>query len=97
LLAARERPTLLRGALGQAREEREHALEIGPDGRAVFAREGPELEILQHGHPREDPASLRRLGDAEPHDAVGRERVETLAAEGDAAAARTGGAQDGPQ
>src|SRR4029453_19547560 len=87
LLAARERAALLRDALAQTGEQREHALEVGGDGGAIGAREGAHLEVLEHGHAREDPPAFRRLGDAQSHDAIGGEPVEALAVEGAGAAA----------
>ena len=95
LLAAGQRAALLRDALAQPREEREHALEIGrrSPSRSVRAK-APSSRFSQHGHAREDPAALRRLGDAEPHDAIGGQRVDALAVEGDGAAPRPHGAED---
>ena len=81
----------------QAREQGEHALEVGRDRRAVRPREGAELQVLEHRHPREDPPALRRLRDAQADDAVGRERVEAVAVETHATAARPHGAEDGPE
>src|SRR5712691_2652980 len=97
LLAARERSPLLRGTLTQAREERERALEVGRDRLTVPPREGAELQVLEHGHPREDPPAFRRLRDPQAHDAVGRERVQALAVEAHGAPAGPHGAEDRPQ
>ena len=70
LLAAGERPRLLALALGEAREEVEDAVEILVDVAALLALVGAHLEVLEHGHPREDAAALRRLRDAHAHDLV---------------------------
>ena len=81
LLAAGERAALLLQAVAEPREEREHVLEVPGNRFAVGAREGPQLEVLEHGHRREDPAALGGLGDAEPGDAVGGHPVDPPAAE----------------
>src|SRR2546425_12732314 len=60
LLAARERAALLRRTLAQTREEREQALEARRHPLTIRSYEGPELQVLEHGHPREDPPALRR-------------------------------------
>ena len=77
LLAAGQRAALLRDALAQAREEREHALEVGArcrrgrPGRRRRAR-GSRARVIR-GKMRRPSGDWR---DAEPHDAVGRQRVQ---------------------
>ena len=97
LLAPGQRAALLGGALAQAREQREHALEVGRDRVAVGAGEGAHLQVLEHGHAREDPATLRRLRDPQAHDAVGGEAVEALPVEDHGAPARPHRAEDGAE
>ena len=58
-------------ALLEAREEREHALEILGKMRG-FGGRGSHLQILEHAHAREDAAPLRRLRDPQMRDLVGR-------------------------
>src|SRR5204863_2495492 len=67
------------------------------DRRTVRPREGAELEVLEHGHPRKDPPALRRLCDPQAYDAVRGERVELVAVEAHGAVARPRGAEDRPQ
>jgi hypothetical protein len=77
-----------------SRRSREHPLEVGGDAVAVGPHEGPQLEVLEHRHAREDATALGRLGDPEAHDAIGGEPVETMAIEGHAAAPGGNGTQD---
>ena len=88
LLAARHRPGLLRLPLGQAREQMEDALEILLQPALVLALERAHLEVLEHGHPREQLPPLGRLGDAAGDDVVRGVVGDVLAAEPDLAAAR---------
>ena len=87
LLAAGHRPRLLRLALGQAGEEREHAVEVLLQAGLGLALEGAHLEVLEHRHPREELAALRGLRDAAGDDVVRRVVGDVLAAEADPAAA----------
>src|SRR5262249_36592178 len=75
LLASGERAALLGEALAQSRKEAQHPLHILRDGRAIGAREGAQLQVLAHGHGREDMPPLRRLRDAEAGDAMGRHPI----------------------
>src|SRR3954451_18865009 len=72
LLAAGHRPGRLRRPLLQPREQRVDPVEVLGGGRlAVLARVRAHLQVLQHGHPREDAPSLGSLGDAELDPLVG--------------------------
>ena len=73
LLATAERPGDLVLALLEAREQGERPLDPFRDGGLVLDDEGAHLEVLGHGQPGEDPASLRDLDDALGHDLVGRD------------------------
>ena len=81
LLAAGHRPRLLGLALGEAREEREDAVDVLLHPRLVLALEGAHLEVLEHGHPREELAALGRLRDAAADDVVRGGVRDVLAAE----------------
>src|SRR3954453_1103842 len=70
LLSARQRPRLLRSALLQPWEERVDVLDVILDRRAVVALERPHLQVLAHGHSREQAAALGRLRDAHLDDLV---------------------------
>ncbi len=59
LLAAGHRARLLLAPLVQAREELEDALDVGLEVLPVGALERAHLEVLAHGHAREDAAALR--------------------------------------
>src|SRR5204863_1043103 len=87
LLAARERAAALVRPLLQAREEREHAREIGLKAGWVGDRSA-HLQILEHGHAHEDAAALRRLRNLETRDVVGREARDVAAGEGNGALPR---------
>ena len=89
LLAARQRPRALSCALGQSREQGEHAV------LCPVAAAGGGDQILAHGEGGEDLPSLRHQPDAGPRDAVGRQPVEALSVQRDRAPARRGEAQDG--
>jgi len=52
------------------------------------------LQVLEHGHAREDAAALGRLRDAQPRDLVGREPRNVAAVEYDRAFARARIAED---
>ena len=95
LLAAGQRAALLLQALAQPREEREHALEVGRRCRPVGCRaKAPSSRFSStviRGKIRRPSGDWR---DAEPHDAVGGQRVDALAVEGDGAAPRPHGAED---
>src|SRR5438034_6935458 len=91
--------TTLRTILGTVRPRRGTVRFNGQrlDTLTVPPREGAELQVLEHGHPREDPPAFRRLRDPQAHDAVGRERVQALAVEAHGAPAGPHGAEDRPQ
>src|SRR5262249_13207027 len=73
--------------LAQAREEREHAREIGLEMRRV-GDGGAHLQIFEHGHAHEDTPALRRLRDLQPRYLVGRKLRDVAAGERDGARAR---------
>ena len=65
LLAARQRPRELTAPLARSRGNRsEHALERLGAARAGRRRARRQLEVLQHGHRREELAALRHVRDA---------------------------------
>ncbi len=72
LLAARQRAGLLPVAFAKAGEIAEDALDVGGDFRPVAARHGAELKIFLDGEAHEGAAAFRHVGDAEPHDVLGR-------------------------
>jgi hypothetical protein len=80
LLAAGQRAAALTDALFQAREQGEHALQIGfvfarlADGRA-------HLQVFEHSHARENAAALRRLRELEPRDLMRRHARDVAAVE----------------
>ena len=88
LLAAGHRPRLLLLPLGQAREELEDAVDVLLEVRLVGALERAHLEVLEHGHAREEAPPLRRLRDSHLHDRVRGRVGDVLAAEADRALAR---------
>ena len=59
----------------QAREQREHALEIALEIAPASAVVGAHLQVFQHRHAREDAPALRRLRDA----AAARSRASAVA------------------
>src|SRR6185437_12612970 len=56
------------------------------DAGPVTALERPHLQVLEHGHAREQPPPLRRLADSHPYDVVRRRADDVLAVEENAAA-----------
>jgi hypothetical protein len=58
LLAAAHRAGELLGTLLQAREDREHLVDVGVDLGLVVAREGAHLQVLGDGHAREGAATF---------------------------------------
>ena len=72
LLAARHRPGLLRPTLVQTREQLEDAVHVLLEVLPVRALERAHLEVLGHGHPREQPPPLGALGDPALDDLVRR-------------------------
>ena len=94
LLAARERPGELPAALGQEREEREHALERLPPQAPALGAARAQLEVLEHGHRGEELAALRHVGDPARHDGRGRQPADPPALELDGAAAQREEAAD---
>src|SRR4051794_24811160 len=97
LLAARHRPALLALALLQAREQGVHAVEVLADALRVAARERAHLEVLEHGHAREDPPALGRLRDPDLGHGVARQALDLRAVEHDPSGARRHDAGDRPQ
>src|SRR5262249_43918780 len=97
LLAAGHGPALLLLALLEAREQRVDAIDVLADRLRVLAREGAHLEVLQHGHAREDAAPLRRVGDADRGDGVTGHRLDLAPLEHDPPAARRDDARDRAQ
>ena len=83
LLAARERAGLLRLALLEPREQAVRAIEVLGDAVGVRALVGAELEVLAHGHAREQAPALGALRDAELDDVVRRTAGDVVAREGD--------------
>src|SRR4029450_11350579 len=88
LLAARERLARLLDALAQAREMMKHLVEPPATdlGGSIRGGREPELQILPHGEPREDPAVLGDEAAAEPGDLVRRAPGQIDALELDRAA-----------
>jgi len=67
LLAARQRAAVLPLPLLQDREQPEDPGEILVEaGRVGGSR--PDLQVFEHGHPREDSPPFRHLGDPAPDD-----------------------------
>ena len=66
LLAARERAGELLAPLLDAREQAVHPLQIIVQILAIAARVGAHLEVLEHGHAREQPPRLGHRCNAEP-------------------------------
>ena len=97
LLTTRQRAGLLELALAQAREQLVDPRVLGREGAAVLARERPHLQVLLDVHPREHPAALGALADAERHDLVRLAAVDPLAAQPDLALARSEEAGDRAQ
>ena len=85
LLAPAERSGHLLAALGEDRQQLEHALErllpVRPRRRQV----GAELEILEHGHERKQASALGNEHDRPLHPFVGRQPVDPFAVEPDLA------------
>src|SRR6478736_2274950 len=69
-------------------KQRVDPFEVAAELRAVTALEGAHLEVLEHGHAREELAALGRLRDAEPNDVVRRLAGDVLATKHDRAAPR---------
>ena len=97
LLAAGKRPRHLPGALAQDREELEDPLPCGGHGGPVALGHRPETEVVGDGEAREHAASLRGQREAALDDSLGREPLDLLAAEANAAAGRGHEARDGVQ
>ena len=85
LLAARHRAARLGAPFAKAREQLEDTLEVRLVGRglAVASRVGAHVEVLDHGHAREDAATFGRLADAELDALVRRHRGDVVAVEHD--------------
>ena len=93
LLAARERAAALLQALLQAREQGADPLEILVEmGQPVHGR--AHLQVLEHGHAREDAPPFRGLGDRQARDLVGRHLGDVPPRIGDRALARARVAED---
>ena len=75
-------------ALGQSREEVEHAVHIRLELAPVLPLERTHLEVLGHRHAREELSPLRRLRDAELHDLMRRIVRDVPSAKRDGSAAR---------
>src|SRR6266536_59338 len=95
LLAAGQRAGLLRQPLAEYREQLEHACAILGDAGRVVAQERAEVEVLRHGHAREDPAPLGRLADTPLDDLVAVQSVDLASLELDLTAARAQQPRDG--
>ncbi len=93
LLAPRERAAALLDALLEAGKQRKDALDIG---REVAGAGGgrAHLQILHHGHAREDAPALGRLRDPQARDLVGGQLRDVAAAERDRALAGARIAED---
>src|SRR6478736_2080657 len=85
LLATGERSRALLLSFRESGKERVDPLEVAAELRAVTALEGAHLEVLEHGHAREEFAALGRLRDAEPNDVVRRLAGDVLATKDDRA------------
>src|SRR3989442_3267512 len=96
LLAARQGAGQLTLALAQAREEREDHLERVGATRAI-RRAAAELEVVAHGHRREELTALRHVSDAARDDLRRPETVEPRAVELDAPGAHRQEPADRPQ
>ncbi len=68
LLTPGQRARQLLLAFLKPRKEPEHALEALRPATPPAAGGGAELQVVQHGHGREELAALRHMGDAAPHD-----------------------------
>src|SRR5712692_2732069 len=88
LLAAREGAPELPEPLLQAREVMEDALEVLWPRALPAADIGAHLQVLEHGHLREDAPPLRALGYASLEHGMRGPAVETLAQKADAAGGR---------
>jgi hypothetical protein len=77
---------VLADALGQAREAREHALDVGADPGAVAPAKGPGHEVLAHRERREHEAVFRHQRQAPGHDLRRSPAHQLLALEEDRAA-----------
>src|SRR5438045_3004845 len=89
-------PAALAAAPLEDREQPEDLGDVRLEMRRV-GQAGAELQVLEHRHARKDAPALRRLGDAAPHDLVGRQASDVLALEQDGALARLRAAADGHQ
>ena len=87
LLATRQCAAALGAAVGEPREQRENALEVGHEMSLVGHRRA-DLQVFEHGHARKNPAAFGRLRDAELGDLVRRQRSDIAAGEADAAVVR---------
>src|SRR5262245_12072352 len=65
LLAAGQRAAGLLAPLGEAGEQRVHPIEVGADRHGVPTDIGTHLEVLEHGHAREDATAFGCLADPE--------------------------------
>ena len=102
LFAAGQISGHLLAPLGEAWEQRHHAVVGGGDGGPVAVGEPARGEVLVDGHLGEDPASLHHLLDPAAHDGGGVEPVDALAVErhralGDLAVVDVEEAGDRPQ
>ena len=79
LLAAGQRAAALVQALLQAREQGEDLLDVLRRTSAPLAGHRTHLQVLEHGHAREDAPALGRLADAEIDDVVGGEPGDVAA------------------
>ena len=70
-------PPFWRQALPQPREQHQRLLHVLGALRGG-AREATHLEVLEHRHPREDPATFRRMADARADQRVGRRVGDVL-------------------
>jgi len=72
LLAAGKRAGLLGNAGSSGPGIVVHPLDVGNHAGAVLAGDRAKLQVLFHRHGSESAAALRHVGDAEPHDVLGR-------------------------
>ena len=85
LLAAAERARHLGAALGQHRQQLVDLIERRAPRRARGRRIGADLEVLQHGHEREQPPPLGHQHQPVQDPLVGGQRVDARLADEDAA------------
>ena len=97
LLTTGERSGRLAAPLRQDREQLEDPVEVDAYLCGVTAGERTEQEVFLDRHAREDPAPLRRVGQAALDDLVGGHAVDPFALERDLTGHGREQTRDGPQ